>query len=40
MRLSLLRTTFAEFVFTNPLAVTVYDRHENGEHRWHTLEGL
>jgi uncharacterized DUF497 family protein len=29
--------SFAEFVFNDPLAVTVYDRHENGEHRWHTL---
>lgn len=29
--------SFAEFVFDDPLAVTVYDRHEDGEDRWHTL---
>ncbi|HTI03275.1 MAG TPA: BrnT family toxin [Acidisoma sp.] len=29
--------SFAALVFTDPLAVTVYDRHENGEDRWHTF---
>ena len=29
--------SFADLIFSDPLAVTVYDRHENGEHRWHTL---
>lgn len=24
-------------VFRDPLAVTVYDRHKNGEDRWHTF---
>ena len=28
--------SFAEHVFYNKLAVTVYDRYD-GEHRWHTL---
>ena len=27
--------SFAEHVFRDPLAVTVYDRFERGEHRWH-----
>jgi uncharacterized DUF497 family protein len=29
--------SFASLVFADPLAVTVYDRHENGEDRWHTF---
>ena len=29
--------SFAALVFADPLAVTVYDRHENGEARWHTF---
>jgi uncharacterized protein (DUF4415 family)/uncharacterized DUF497 family protein len=29
--------SFAEHIFTDPLAVTVYDRFENSEHRWHTF---
>ena len=29
--------SFAEHIFWDPLAVTVYDRFENGEHRWHTF---
>ncbi len=29
--------SFAEYIFRDPLAVTVYDRFENGEHRWHAL---
>ncbi len=29
--------SLAGFVFSDPLAVTVYDRFENGEHRWHTF---
>jgi uncharacterized DUF497 family protein len=29
--------TFAEHVLKDPLGVTVYDRFENGEHRWHTF---
>ncbi len=29
--------SFAEHVFHNPLAITVYDRWENGEDRWHTF---
>ena len=29
--------SFAELMFRYPLAVEVYDRFENGEHRWHTL---
>lgn len=28
---------FAEAIFDDPLAVTVYDRFEGGEHRWHTI---
>ena len=27
--------SFAEYMFDDPLAVIVYDRFENGEHRWH-----
>jgi uncharacterized DUF497 family protein len=29
--------SFATLIFTDPLAVTVYDRYENGEDRWHTF---
>jgi len=29
--------SFAELMFCDPLAVEIYDRFENGEHRWHTL---
>jgi uncharacterized DUF497 family protein len=29
--------SFADLVFNDPLAITVYDRHENGEDRWHTF---
>ena len=29
--------SFASLVFSDPLAATVYDRFENGEHRWHTI---
>ena len=29
--------SFADPVFSDPLAVTIYDRFENGEHRWHTI---
>lgn len=29
--------SFAEHIVANPLAVMVYDRYENGEHRWHTF---
>lgn len=32
--------SFARLVFNDPLAVTVYDRHENGEDRWHTFGQL
>ena len=27
----------AEIVFSNPLTTIVYDRFENGEHRWHAI---
>ena len=27
--------SFAALVFSDPLAVSVYDRFESGEHRWH-----
>jgi uncharacterized DUF497 family protein len=29
--------SFAEPVFLDPLSVTIYDRFEGGEHRWHTI---
>ena len=29
--------SFADHVLSSPLNVTVYDRFENGEHRWHTF---
>lgn len=29
--------SFADLIFRDPLAVTVYDRFENGEDRWHTF---
>ncbi len=29
--------SFAELIFNDPLAITVFDRHENGEDRWHTF---
>ena len=29
--------SLAALIFSDPLAVTVYDRHENGEYRWHTF---
>ncbi len=29
--------SFASLVFDDPLAVTLYDRFENAEHRWHTI---
>lgn len=29
--------SFADLIFGDPLAVTVYDRHENSEDRWHTF---
>ncbi len=29
--------SFADRMFSDPLALTVYDRFENGEHRWHTF---
>ena len=29
--------SFASLVFADPLAITVYDRYENGEDRWHTF---
>ncbi len=29
--------SFAELVFRDPFSVTVYDRYENNEDRWHTL---
>lgn len=29
--------SFADLMFADPLAVEVYDRFENGEHRWHTF---
>lgn len=32
--------SFAELVFGDPLAVEVYDRFENGEHRWHTFSQI
>jgi len=32
--------SFAEAVFADPLAVTVYDRYEGGEHRWHTIGAI
>jgi uncharacterized DUF497 family protein len=32
-----LNFSFAALVFSDPLAVTVYDRHENGDVRWHTF---
>ena len=32
--------SFAEAVLQDPLAVTVYDRFEGGEHRWHTIGAL
>ena len=28
---------FAAAVFADPLAITVFDRVENGEERWHTI---
>ena len=32
--------SFASAVFANPLAVTVFDRIENGEERWHTMAAV
>ena len=32
--------SFAALVFANPLAVTVHDRIENGEDRWHTFAAV
>ena len=29
--------SFADLMLADPLAVEVYDRFENGEHRWHTF---
>jgi uncharacterized DUF497 family protein len=29
--------SLAEYIFSDPLSVTVYDRFENGEDRWHTF---
>lgn len=29
--------SLAEAVFADPMAVTVFDRVENGEERWHTI---
>lgn len=29
--------SFAEAILGDPLAATVYDRFEGGEHRWHTI---
>ena len=29
--------SFATAVFADPLAITVFDRVENGEERWHTI---
>ena len=29
--------SFADLRLADPLAIEVYDRFENGEHRWHTL---
>lgn len=29
--------SLAKLVLTNPLTVVVYDRFENGEHRWHAI---
>jgi uncharacterized DUF497 family protein len=32
--------SFAELVFSDPLALTVYDRFEGGEHRWHIFASV
>jgi uncharacterized DUF497 family protein len=29
--------SLADIICTDPLSVTVYDRYENGEDRWHTF---
>ena len=29
--------SIAEVVLSDPYAMTLYDRHENAEHRWHTI---
>lgn len=29
--------SFASLVFSDPLALVVYDRFESGEHRWHAF---
>jgi uncharacterized DUF497 family protein len=29
--------SLADVICNDPLAATVYDRYENGEHRWHTF---
>jgi uncharacterized protein len=29
--------SLAEFVLADPLTLVVYDRFENGEHRWHAV---
>ncbi len=32
--------SFAAKVFADPLAVTVFDRVQDGEERWHTIAGV
>jgi uncharacterized DUF497 family protein len=32
--------SFARLIFADPLATTIYDRFQDGEHRWHTFSLL
>lgn len=29
--------SLAQYILSDPLSATVYDRYEGGEHRWHTF---